>query len=203
MASRAALVAALYAAAVKAQAVCTLTKETHPPLVWEKCSEGGTCEAVAASVVIDSNWRWTHSVSGSDNCYTGNSWNSTFCPDSKTCATKCCVDGADYSSTYGITTSGSSLSLKFVTKGPYSTNVGSRTYLMNGEDKYQMFNLMDSEFTFDVDVSNLPCGLNGALYFVSMAEDGGMSQYPTNKVRCMQTYWGCRKALHTEHRLTV
>jgi len=25
------------------------------------------------------------------------------------------------------------------------------------------------------------CGLNGALYFVSMDEDGGMSKYPTNK----------------------
>ena len=37
------------------------------------------------------------------------------------------------------------------------------------------------EFTFDVDVSNLPGGLNGALYFVSMDADGGMSKYPTNK----------------------
>ena len=38
------------------------------------------------------------------------------------------------------------------------------------------------EFTFDVDVSQLPCGLNGALYFVEMDEDGGASKYPTNKV---------------------
>lgn len=27
----------------------------------------------------------------------------------------------------------------------------------------------------------LSCGLNGALYFVSMDEDGGMSKYPGNK----------------------
>jgi len=32
-----------------------------------------------------------------------------------------------------------------------------------------------------VDVSNLPCGLNGALYFVQMDADGGLSKYPTNK----------------------
>jgi len=32
-----------------------------------------------------------------------------------------------------------------------------------------------------VDVSNLPCGLNGALYFVSMDKDGGMGKYSTNK----------------------
>ncbi|KAF8754564.1 glycoside hydrolase family 7 [Rhizoctonia solani] len=34
---------------------------------------------------------------------------------------------------------------------------------------------------FDVDVSNLPCGLNGALYFSEMDADGGMSKYPNNK----------------------
>jgi len=37
------------------------------------------------------------------------------------------------------------------------------------------------EFTFDVDVSQLPCGLNGALYFSEMPADGGMSKYPANK----------------------
>merc|ERR1719211_170342 len=41
-----------------------------------------------------------------------------------------------------------------------------------------MFYLPNKEFTFDVDVSNLPCGLNGALYFVEMDEAGG--KYPTN-----------------------
>merc|ERR1712176_150347 len=34
--------------------------------------------------------------------------------------------------------------------------------------------------TFDVDVSQLPCGLNGALYFVEMEQDGGKSKYPNN-----------------------
>ena len=36
-----------------------------------------------------------------------------------------------------------------------------------------MFHLLNQEFAFDVDVSNLPCGLNGALYFVAMDPDGG------------------------------
>jgi cellulose 1,4-beta-cellobiosidase len=44
-----------------------------------------------------------------------------------------------------------------------------------------MFNLLNKEFTFTVDLSNLPCGLNGALYFVEMDKDGGMSKYSTNK----------------------
>lgn len=40
--------------------------------------------------------------------------------------------------------------------------------------EYQSFNLINQEFTFDVDVSQLPCGLNGALYFSQMDADGGM-----------------------------
>jgi cellulose 1,4-beta-cellobiosidase len=67
------------------------------------------------------------------------------------------------------------LTLKFVTKSS-GTNIGSRTYLMETDTKYQMFNLINKEFTFDVDVSNLPCGLNGALYFVEMAADGGINK---------------------------
>jgi len=46
--------------------------------------------------------------------------------------------------------------------------------------EYQILKLMGQEFTFDVDVSNLPCGLNGALYFSEMDADGGMAKYPTN-----------------------
>lgn len=39
---------------------------------------------------------------------------------------------------------------------------------MESEDKYQMFELLGNEFTFDVDVSDVGCGLNGALYFVTV-----------------------------------
>jgi cellulose 1,4-beta-cellobiosidase len=44
-----------------------------------------------------------------------------------------------------------------------------------------MFKLKGQEFSFDVDVSNLPCGLNGALYTTEMSADGGMSKFPSNK----------------------
>lgn len=52
---------------------------------------------------------------------------------------------------------------------------------MADDTNYQMFSLLNTEFTFDVDVSNLGCGLNGALYFVAMDKDGGMSKYSGNK----------------------
>ena len=137
MIAKFAALAALVATA-SAQAVCSLTAETHPSLTWAKCTgTGGTCTNVQGSVTVDANWRWTHQLSGTTNCYDGNTWDTSYCSDGVSCATKCCLDGADYSSTYGITTSGNALNLKFVTKGAYSTNIGSRTYLMESDTKYQ------------------------------------------------------------------
>jgi cellulose 1,4-beta-cellobiosidase len=145
---------------------------------WQTCTgTGGTsCTTKSGSITLDSNWRWAHSTGGYTNCYTDNAWNETACASGSACAKNCAIDGADYSGTYGITTSGNALSLKFVTKGSYSTNIGSRTYLMESDSKYQMFNLIGKEFSFDVDVSKLPCGLNGALYTVEMAADGGIGK---------------------------
>ncbi|KAI5851957.1 cellobiohydrolase 1 [Tricharina praecox] len=169
-------------AVASAQNVGTLTAETHPKLTWQKCAAGGTCTNQAGSIVLDANWRWLHTNSGSTNCYTGSAWDATLCPDPVTCATNCAVDGANYSGTYGITTSGNALTEKFVTKASTGTNVGSRVYLMDTTDtKYELFYLKNKEFTFDVDVSKLGCGLNGALYFVEMDADGGLSKFPTNK----------------------
>ena len=60
----------------------------------------------------------------------------------------------------------------FVTQGGYAKNVGDRMYMMADQNNYEMFQLKGKEFTFDVDVSNLPCGLNGALYFVEISQNG-------------------------------
>merc|ERR1712002_78837 len=136
-------------------------------------------------VTLDSNWRWVHIVDDFVNCYEGNVWDEEYCPDAATCTENCQLEGVDqedWTNTYGVTTDGTGLTLQFVTQGPYSTNIGSRTYLVapDGEN-YYMFYLKNREFTFDVDVSKLPCGLNGALYFVEMDEGGGLSKYPTNE----------------------
>ncbi|KAK0614760.1 putative cellulose 1, 4-beta-cellobiosidase [Immersiella caudata] len=162
-----------------AQQVGKEQSETHPKMSWKKCSGKGSCTTVNAEVVIDANWRWLHDSSGK-NCYDGNKWTSV-CSTAADCASKCQLEGANYSQTYGATTSGDALTLKFVTKHEYGTNIGSRFYLMNGATKYQMFTLMNNEFTFDIDLSTVDCGLNSALYFVAMDEDGGMAKYSTNK----------------------
>jgi cellulose 1,4-beta-cellobiosidase len=180
MLQRALLLSSSLLAVAKAQLVGTQTAEVHPPLTWEKCSAPGSCTTVNGKVVIDANWRWVHGTGGTTNCYTGNTWDATLCPDDVTCAANCALDGADYTGTYGITATGNALKLGFVTQSA-NKNVGSRTYLMQDDKNYQMFSPLGNEFTFDVDVSKLPCGLNGALYFVSMDQDGGMAKYPTNK----------------------
>lgn len=167
-------------AVVYGQQVGTQMAENHPQLSIQQCTTGGSCQTLGTSVVLDANWRWTHQTSSTTNCYTGNTWDATLCPDGATCAQNCAIDGADYAGTYGITTANNALTLKFVTFSQQK-NVGSRVYLLANDDTYQLFHLKNQEFTFDVDVSNLPCGLNGALYFAEMDADGGLSKYPGNK----------------------
>ncbi|KAH7107775.1 glycoside hydrolase [Auriculariales sp. MPI-PUGE-AT-0066] len=145
--------AAFVVNAIWAQQVGNNTAETHPSLSWKQCTGQGSCTSKSASVTLDSNWRWLHTTSGYTNCYTGNTWNTTLCPDDATCAKNCALEGGDYSGTY----------------------VRSRVYLMASEAQYQGFNLLNKEFTLDVDVSKLPCGLNGAVYFSEMPLDGGKS----------------------------
>ncbi|KAG6610702.1 putative glycosyl hydrolase family 7 protein [Phytophthora cinnamomi] len=176
----AAAAASLAVMTTNAQLVGTNQAETHPSLTTQSCTSSG-CTDEDTSIVLDANWRWLHKEGTSTNCYTGNTWDKTICTDPKTCASSCALDGADYTGTYGITSESNSLSLKLVTKGPYSTNIGSRVYVMESEDTYKAYKLLNQEFTFDVDVSGLDCGLNGALYFVDMETDGGMKSFPSNK----------------------
>ncbi|KAI0065695.1 hypothetical protein BV25DRAFT_1868503 [Artomyces pyxidatus] len=173
----AALFAFTLLSVASAQQAGTSTAEVHPTLTTQTCTKSGGCTTNNQAIVLDGNWRWLHVVGGYTNCYTGNTWNTTVCTSPTACATNCALDGAAYSSTYGITTSGNALTLDFVT----GSNVGSRVYLMASNTEYQMFKLLNQEFAFDVDMSNLPCGLNGAVYLTEMDADGGMAKFPTNK----------------------
>ncbi|EGG19697.1 glycoside hydrolase family 7 protein [Cavenderia fasciculata] len=155
-----------------------LSPEVHPPITWQQCDANGQCNTVQGEIVIDANWRWVHSDQGT-NCYTGNTWNPTICPDDISCAQNCSLEGANYESVYGVTTNQDSVRLDFITQSQ-GKNIGSRLFLMANETNYQLFQLLNQEFSFDVDVSKLDCGLNGALYLVSMDQDGGMTRFPSN-----------------------
>lgn len=80
----AALLALSFAAAAYGQQVGTLTAENHPRLSVQQCTSRNNCQTQQRSVVLDANWRWLHSTSGSNNCYTGNTWDASLCPDPST-----------------------------------------------------------------------------------------------------------------------
>jgi len=148
--------------------------ETPPSMPYSQCTRAGGCTVKNASAVLDANWRWLHTTAGK-NCYNGN-WSSTYCEDPKECAENCALEGVteqEYASTYGVTPIQGGLQLRFVSMGPGGMNVGSRLYLMGDDGEYVKFALKNREITFDVDVSKLPCGLNGAVYFSEMEADGG------------------------------
>merc|ERR1712216_643719 len=104
----------------------------------------------------DSNWRWTHKDGETTNCYTDDSWDTSVCPDGETCARNCAagaVDQKTWEGTYGVKQNGNGLDVGFVTQGPYSVNVGSRSYVMENDKEYKLFNMLQKEISFDVDVA--------------------------------------------------
>jgi len=163
-------------AVATAQQAGHLEQEGNPTMTLKQCTLAGGCVSKQAKLVLDSNWRWVHSTSGYENCYTGNKWNSAICSDPAQCSQNCALEGVTkekYASTYGITEIDGGVKLSFVTEHQYGVNVGSRLYLMNDDDKYKLFYLKNREFSMDIDVSHLECGMNGAMYFVEMDEQGG------------------------------
>jgi len=172
MATKSASLLGLFGSAVLAQQPGILQPEVHPDLWTQECTASG-CDWQKGSVVMDANWRWVNK--DGQNCYhDDNTWDPDICSDPTNCALTCSIEGADYASTYGVSTNSykDGVTLKFVTEGQYSTNYGSRLYVMDSEDTYKMFKLKNREFTFTVDDSTLTCGLNGALYFVEMDQRG-------------------------------
>lgn len=173
MASKLTLFSALLASHVFSQQTGTGTPEVHPLLPSWECTVKGGCVQKNTSVVLDSDYRWVHASNGA-NCKT-DGLNSTLCPDAKTCSANCALEGVDYTGS-GVVTSGSELTLHlFVNRTTGASLASPRVYLLANETTYDMFSLLNKEFTFDVDVSKLPCGTNGALYFSEMEAAGGRS----------------------------
>jgi cellulose 1,4-beta-cellobiosidase len=170
---------------VGAQQIGQWVPEIHPKFTVSACrsvlapsnisSDHNECIEEDLSLVLDANWRWTHQVNDYTSCFTANKWNKEVCSDPVSCAKNCALEGAEYEKAYGIKSSGSSLNVRFAEEG-------TRLFLLNGTSSmYKLFKLKNKEISFDVDVSQLPCGLNGALYFVEMDEDGGSDKYPNNR----------------------
>ena len=123
------IAASAFAASVFAQVPGTLTPEVHPSLISQQCTRAHGCVNVNTSIVLDAQYRWMHNVGGYTNCV-NNGFNTVFCPDAATCAKNCALEGVDYSS-YGIHTSGSSLTLNlFKQENNVTTQSSPRVYLL-------------------------------------------------------------------------
>jgi len=48
--------------------------------------------------------------------------------------------------------------------------------MLDDENTYKMFKLKNREFTLTAQMKKMPCGLNGAVYFVEMDADGGKAR---------------------------
>lgn len=152
------------------------TSEVHPKLTTWKCTKAGGCEARNTALVLDSASHWIHQRNDtSKGCGNwGSGPDAAACPDEATCAQNCIMEGIQNYADYGVSTSGGAVTMDmFGANGVASP----RIYLLAEDEKsYEMMELTGNEFTFDVDLSKLPCGMNGALYHVEMEADGGRSE---------------------------
>jgi len=165
-----------YFGSVIGQQPGSLEQEGSPTITLKECTLASGCTSSQAKLTLDANWRWIHSTSGYENCYTGNSWSSQYCSDPIQCAQNCALEGASkekYENTYGVKQIEDGVKLKFVSEHESGTNVGSRLYVMDNNDNYKLFYLKNREFSLEIDVSELQCGMNGAMYFSEMAANGG------------------------------
>lgn len=147
------------------------------PLTIYQCSQANGCVEEQMYVTLDANWRWYYHTRNYQNCF--NSGQGFDCQGD--CSDCVLTDQMDYFDTYGISTDGTELKLTYVLPSEYG-GYGARTYLVDGtgtDAEYKMFYLdLENgwEFSFDVDLSRIPCAMNDALYFVEMEKDGGKSR---------------------------
>jgi cellulose 1,4-beta-cellobiosidase len=167
MATVARCIGAGLASAALAQQVGHYGQEWHIPMAIESCSHGGNCQREENAVVMDMQWRWLHNKDGYNNCLSDGSWDNSLCPDGQTCSRNCAVEGVDYNGytqNYKAWPINNGIKLEFPN--------APRVYMLENQDTYKLFKLKNREFTFDVDLSTLPCGMNAALYFIEMSADG-------------------------------
>ncbi|EWC46684.1 endoglucanase type C [Drechslerella stenobrocha 248] len=173
---RALLVSTLLGLA-SAQGLAGKTKEVHPKVTTYRCTKKSGCKKQTNYIVLDSA---IHPIYQKNNPSLGcGNWgsgpNSTVCPDEKTCAKNCLIDGINNYSKHGVVVNGDSIFLDMLKDSDKSV-LSPRIYLLRENKKdYEMLQLTGKEFSFDVDVSKLPCGMNGALYLSEMHKRGGPS----------------------------
>lgn len=201
----------LLSALASSQQIGKHIPEVHPKLPTYHCTKKGGCTQRATTIVLDEFFRNVHDVNNTHiSCGTYAALNTTLCPDAEACAENCALEGIDYAAN-GVRTHGDSVVMNQFVKLPNGTydSVGPRLYLLDvGGEDYELFKMLDMEIAFDVDVSKLVCGMNGALYFAEMEASGGRGNlnpagaaYGTGycDAQCPRLAWINGEVCHTSH----
>ncbi|KAK3350263.1 concanavalin A-like lectin/glucanase domain-containing protein [Lasiosphaeria hispida] len=167
----------LLATTATAQRIGTAIPEVHPKLQTQVCTTAGGCVTKRTSLVTDSLSHPLHAADNAAVSCTTTPLNATLCPDAATCARNCVLEGVEYGS-IGVLSAGSALTLRqYLFDGAAFKAVTPRLYLLAEDDvNYEPLKLLNQELSFDVDVSKLSCGMNGALYLSEMDMSGSRSE---------------------------
>ncbi|KAI7216650.1 putative endo-beta-1,4-glucanase [Hortaea werneckii] len=150
--------------------------EWHPRLKTQSCTKHG-CVDHYTSVVLDALAHPIKDIYTGASCVNSSgSYDPSICPTEEECAQRCALEGIDYAQ-HGVYTWGDTMKLQhYINIDGSLTSVSPRVYLLEPSGyNYQFLRLLNQEFSFTVDVSDLPCGENGALYLSEMEADGGRS----------------------------
>ncbi|KAK6507740.1 hypothetical protein TWF481_006162 [Arthrobotrys musiformis] len=155
----------------------TLLPEYHPKLPTYKCTKANGCQKQDTSIVLDWNYHDIHTITTGVPCkYYPGGVDRSICPSQLTCFKQCVIEGVDYGFAT-VTTSGDALQIGQYHQIYPDDYPAPRVYLLGADGNYVQLKLKNQEISFDVDVSQLPCGENAALYLVEMRADGGRSTY--------------------------
>ncbi|KAK2057160.1 family 7 glycosyl hydrolase [Colletotrichum caudatum] len=155
--------------------------DNHPKIETFRCTVDNGCQKKTNYIVADSSQHAVKTLSGVS-CVNGdNPPNATACTTPEECASNCFIDGISDYEAVAVTTRGADIRMKIFNDS--GAVIRPRVYLLEeSKERYEMISLTGSEFTFDVDMTKLPCGLNAALYLSEMPSDGGKSSSSLNKL---------------------
>lgn len=174
---RAAALPLLLSTGCLAQSIGTAIPEIHPQLTTQRCTLSGGCISQQTSLVTDALSRSLHARDDPAVSCNTVPLNATLCPDAATCAANCVLEGADYAG-LGVLTAGSAMTLRmYAFNGTGYDKISPRLYLLAADgENYEMLRLRGQELAYDVDMSQLGCGMNGALYLSEMDASGSRSE---------------------------
>jgi len=152
------------------------TRNVNPKLLTQTCTKKHGCKTQGTYVVLDALSHPIDTKSGASCQNSTGRPDTSICPTVGACASHCALEGIDYAQ-HGVHAHGDELKLyQYLNINGTETSVSPRLYLLGADGKdYEQPALLNQEFTFTVDVSNLPCGMNGALYLSAMDRTGGRS----------------------------